>query len=123
MTIITKIALALVLILTTSLAFACDYPARPHIPDGSTASKDEILSARSEVQGYIAAVDDYLLCIENDEKAAIAEIDDPSAEELQRRDDMLNKKFDAAHEEKVLVAEQLNQQIRAYKQKPKSADE
>jgi hypothetical protein len=36
---------------------------------------------------------------------------------------MLNKKFDAANEEKVLVGEQFNQQIRAYNAKAKANKE
>ena len=112
-----KIAFGSLLFFSTSLALACDYPARPSIPDGATASKDELLAAKNNVQDFIAKVDDYLTCIETAETAAVAELDNPSQEELQRRDEMLNKKFDAANEEKVLLGEQFNQQIRAYNAK------
>jgi len=118
-----KIALAATLFLTASMALACDYPDRPRIPDGATASKDELLAAKAEVQGFVAAVDKYLTCIEGEEQAAIAELDNPGPEELQRRDEMLNKKFEAANEEKALVGEQFNQQIRAYNQKLKSDEQ
>ena len=123
MTRINKLAFGSVLFLTTSMALACDYPERPHIPDGATASKDELLVAKAEVQGYVAAVDEYLTCVENEEKAAVEEMDDPSAEEIQRRDEMLSKKFDAANDEKALVGEQFNQQIRAYNKKLQDAKE
>jgi len=105
------------ILFATSLALACDYPERPHIPDGEAASKDELLAAKSGVQNFIAAVDEYLTCIEDQEKSAIEDMPDVSEEELQRRNDLLNKKFDAANEEKALVGEQFNQQIRAYNQK------
>jgi hypothetical protein len=118
-----KFSIGSLLFLTGSLAIACDYPERPVIPDGSTASKDDLLAAKSSVQDFIADVDDYLTCIETEEKAAAAEMDNPSPEELQRRDDMLNKKFDAANEEKVLLGEQFNQQIRAYNQKVQESKE
>lgn len=108
---------AAVLLFGTQIALACDYPARPSIPDGATASKDELLAAKATVQQYMEDVDAYLACIENEEKAAIADLDNPTEEELQRRDDMLNKRFDAANEEKALVGEQFNQQIRAYNAK------
>jgi len=91
------------------------------MPDGATASKDELLAAKADVQGYVTAVDEYLTCVENEEKAAVAEMDNPSTEELQRRDELLSKKFDAANEEKALVGEQFNQQIRRYNQKLKDA--
>lgn len=105
------------ILLASSLALACDYPERPHIPDGGAASKDELLAAKSSVQNFIAAVDEYLTCIEDQEQSAIEDMPDVSEEELQRRNDLLNKKFDAANEEKALVGEQFNQQIRAYNKK------
>jgi hypothetical protein len=105
------------LLLCGSMALACDYPERPPIPDGTTATKDELLGAKDSVQKYMEDVDAYLSCIENSEKAAIAEMDNPTEEELQRRDEMLNQRFDAANEEKALVGEQFNQQIRAYNAK------
>ncbi len=102
---------------------ACEYPERPYIPDGGSASKDELLDARNRVQSFIGAVDDYLTCIENDAKAAIAALDNPTQEEMQKRENELNSHFDAANEEKALVGEQLNQQIRAYNQKIKESKE
>lgn len=113
----------LALIIASSLALACDYPTTPHIPNGAEASKDDLLAAKSAVQNYIAAVDDYLTCIETTEKEAVAAMDNPSADELQRRDEMLNKKFDAANEQKVLVGEQFNQQIRAFNEKVRAEKE
>ena len=114
-----KISVASVLMLATSFAIACDYPERPAIPDGAAASKEELLAAKNAIQQYMADVDAYLQCIEGEEKAAVAELDNPSPEEIQRREDMLNKKFDAANEEKALLGEQFNQQVRAYNAKLK----
>jgi hypothetical protein len=118
-----KIALGAVLFFTSSLALACNYPDRPRMPDGATASKDELLAAKAEVQGYVAAVDEYLICVESTEQEAVAALENPTAEELQRRDELLSQKFDAANEEKALVGEQFNQQIRAYNQKRKDSSQ
>ena len=123
MTRMIKFSIASLLFLASSLAIACDYPERPSMPDGSTASKDELLAAKAAVQEFITKVDEYLLCTEAAEQAAVAELDNPTPEEMQRRDEMLNKKFDAANEEKALVGEQFNQQIRAYNEKLKAAKE
>ena len=123
MTRFSKISVASILMFATSLAIACDYPERPGIPDGTTSSKEELLAAKDAIQKFMAEVDTYLQCIESEEKAAVAELDNPSPEELQRRDDMLNKKFDAANEEKALLGEQFNQQIRAYNAKVKENSE
>jgi hypothetical protein len=120
---IIKLAFTTSFLLGSSIALACDYPERPSMPDGSTASKDELLAAKANVQAYVSAVDDYLTCIETEENDTIADLDNPSEEELQRRNDMINKKFDAANEEKALVGEQFNQQIRAYNKKVQDAKE
>jgi len=93
------------------------------MPDGSTASKDELITAKNSVQDFMAKVDEYLNCIEGEEKAAVEGMDNPSEEETQRRDAMLNKKFDAANEEKALLGEQFNQEIRAYNQKLQESKE
>ncbi|NOR36483.1 MAG: hypothetical protein GQ577_07020 [Woeseiaceae bacterium] len=118
-----KISFGTLFLLSSSIAFACDYPERPSIPDGSAASKDELIAAKNSVQDYMAKVDEYLNCIEGDEKAAIEKMDSPSEEVLQRREEMLNKKFDAANEEKALLGEQFNQQIRAYNAKVQESKE
>ena len=118
---ISRIAFAATLLLGSSLALACDYPERPHVPDGATASKDELLAAKNGVQEYLAAVDEYLQCIELAEQAAVEALDELDAETLQARDKALGKKFDAANEEKALVGEQFNQQVRAYNEKRKQS--
>lgn len=118
-----KISFGTLFLLSSSIAFACDYPERPSIPDGSAASKDELIAAKNSIQDFMAKVDEYLNCIEGDEKAAVEEMDSPSEDVLQRREEMLNKKFDAANEEKALLGEQFNQQIRAYNTKLQESKE
>ncbi|NIL94840.1 MAG: hypothetical protein GTO71_10495 [Woeseiaceae bacterium] len=117
MTKMTKIVTASFLFLLAQGAIACNYPDRPAVPDGATASKEDLLAAKAAVQEFMTNVDDYLMCIEGEEKAAIADMDNPTPEELQRRDEMLNKRFEAANDEKALLGEQFNQQIRVYNAK------
>lgn len=109
-----KIAIGCVLLTVAPMTFACDYPEKPSIPDGSTATKEQLLAAKDEVANYLAGVDDYLTCIETAEKEAVAALDNPNTEDLKRRDEMLSSKFDAANDEKALVGEEFNQQVRAY---------
>lgn len=120
---IIRLALGAIFFTTSSLAIACDYPNRPHIPEGGTASKEDMLAAKSGVQEFIAAVDDYLRCVEAEEKAAIDSLENLDPEALRQRDLALNRKFDAANEEKALVGEQFNQQVRAYNAQRKQAQE
>lgn len=107
-----KICAALTLF--TAPALACEYPERPALPDGTTAAKEEMIAAQSTVKDFLAKVDEYLLCIEEQEKDAIAAMEDPDEETIKRRDELLQKRFDAANEEKFLFGEQWNQQVRAY---------
>ena len=121
MNITSKIAVGCFILLAFPTAFACDYPTRPSIPNGASASRDELMLAKEDVNTYLAGVDVYLTCIEaeyNSAKDSLA--DDPG--EVSRRDDMLGKKFDAANEEKALVGEQFNLQVRAYNDAKKIAD-
>jgi len=97
-----------------AISVACDYPERPTLPDGGTAAKQDMIAAQSTVKSFLAAIDEYLTCIEQEEKAAIEAMEDPNEETLKRRDDLLSKRFDAANEEKFLFGEQWNQQVRAY---------
>lgn len=105
---------ATVLFAAPAFGLACEYPERPTLPDGSTASKDEMIAAQSAVKAFLASVDEYLNCIEQEEKDAIAAMDDPDEETIKRRDELLSKRFDAANEEKFLFGEKWNQQVRAY---------
>jgi hypothetical protein len=117
----TRFALAASLFFAAPFAFACDYPERPQIPDGGTASKEELLTAKTDVTNYLTGVDDYLRCIEAEEKAAREAMEDADPAVMQNRDELLDKKFDAANEEKALVGEQFNQQVRAYNAKKKAS--
>ena len=116
-----RFTLVAIFLVASSQAFACDYPDRPHIPDGASASKDDLLAAKAGVTEFLSGVDEYLRCVEAEEQAAIDAIEDPDPEVLQERDASLNKKFDAANEEKALVGEQFNQQVRAYNEKRKQS--
>ena len=79
-------ALGATLILASFTVFACDYPQRPFIPDGATASKEELLAAKDGVQTFLASVDEYLQCVELEEQAALASMDEPTPEEQAERE-------------------------------------
>jgi hypothetical protein len=105
---------ATVLFSAPAFGLACDYPERPSLPDGSTASKEDMIAAQSAVKAFLAAVDGYLDCIEQEEKDSIAAMENPDEETIKRREELLTKRFDAANEEKFLFGEKWNQQVRAY---------
>ena len=111
---LTMKAAAILFLILPALGLACDYPERPDLPDGAVASKEDMIAAQTAVKAFLAAIDEYLDCIEEEEKDAIAAMENPDEETIKRRDDLLSKRFDAANEEKFLFGEKWNQQVRAY---------
>lgn len=93
---------------------ACDYPSQPRMPDGTNASKDEMIAGQKAVKAYMASMDDYLACIEDEAVAAKSE--DEAPEITQQRDALLNKRYNAAVAEMEEVAARFNEQVRAYKE-------
>ena len=111
--------LVAILSLGAPFALACDYPARTDVPNGDSATKDEMIQGQRNVKSYMAAMEEYLACIESAEQDTVAGNDDLDEEQKQQRIAMFNKKYNAAVEEMNLVAEQFNSQVRAYKDRDK----
>lgn len=109
--------LAFSLLFTGLPALACDYPARAKIVNGTTATKDEMIASQKSVKAYLAAMDEYLACIDEEEKAARAELVEPDAQTILERQELLAKKHNAAVEEMEIVAAEFNEQVRAYKER------
>lgn len=114
--IIRSVVCALML-LSAPAVFACDYPHRAEVPDGSTASKDEMIEGQRGVKAYMSAMEEYLSCIETAEQETVAGADDIDEATKQQRIEMYNKKYNAAVDEMNLVAEEFNVQVRAYKER------
>lgn len=95
---------------------ACDYPAKPdELPDGATATKEEMLAGVKAINAYQEAMDTYLSCIEADEVIAAQSLAADDEEGKERRKEMFNQKYNAAVDEQTMVVEEFNAQIRAYK--------
>jgi hypothetical protein len=59
--------------LSAASAFAaCEYPDEIAVPDGSQASMDEMLAAQQSVKSYMANMEDYLKCLD-DESATLGD--------------------------------------------------
>ena len=59
-------------------ALACEYPERISIPNGTTATKEEMLEGQRGVKAYVATMEAYLECIVDEEKKARNAIEDLS---------------------------------------------
>lgn len=128
---LSAIALALSLTVGASAAHAaCRYPRAPeNIPNGETASKEQMLEAKKAVTRYNEDMNAYLNCIKLEHDGALADLEkeggaatsDGAKKALEvRREDFERKqtqKHNAAVDEVTAVVDRFNQQLRAYKKK------
>lgn len=96
---------------------ACDYPSRVKVPNGSSATRDEMIAGQRNIKEYVAAMEAYLECIVAEEKSARAALEEISSEDEQLREDMLNKKYNAAVEEMEKLAADFNGEVREFKER------
>jgi hypothetical protein len=110
-------ALLLVGALAGGQAFAaCDYPVAPgKFPDGTQASKEEMLAAKNSVVKYNNDMTTYLECIKSEFEAKIAAQADATPDQKAEMERVQNQKHNAAVEEVTAVTERFNEQLRAYK--------
>ena len=114
-------AVSVALLFFAQDALACDYPARvDNVPDGNSATRDEMIAGKKAVQAYIANMEEYLSCIEAEEAQAVIAMGDVDDETKRQRKSTFDKKYNAAVEDMNLVAEQFNVQLRAYNAKKKN---
>jgi hypothetical protein len=116
----TTAALSVAALLLAQGALACDYPARvKDIPDGNSATRDDMVAGKKAVQSYLANMESYLSCIEAAEAQAQISLVEADDDAMRQRKATYDKKYNAAVEEMNLVAEEFNIQLRAFNAKKK----
>ena len=105
----------IIILFLAQSVLACDYPKRVDIPNGATAAKEDMLTGVKDVEEFKADMQAYLTCILDEEKAALTAIDDLQPEVEQQREEMLNKKYNAAVEDEEKVVARFNAEIRDFK--------
>ncbi|GAC1456719.1 MAG: hypothetical protein PVS2B3_04080 [Steroidobacteraceae bacterium] len=95
----------------------CTYPAAPgKIPDGATATMEDMLAGQKAVKEYDKAINDYIACIDKELKESIAKGGDQLKPE--RKADMEKveaQKHNAAVDQEQSVADRFNEQVKAFK--------
>ena len=116
MTKMTKFIISLALVFATPLALACDYPAPPKdLPDGTTATKEEMLAGVKMISAYQELMSTYLSCIEADQAVALQALGDEDDDAKTRSSTNFDKRYNAAVEEQTKTVEIFNLEIRSYK--------
>ena len=120
------IAIASTAILSAGTAYAdCSYPTPPdHIPDGNTATLQEMVTAQKAVKDYDKAINAYVACIQLERDAAIGGLakpgDTPTADQKKAIEDRRRveiQKHNAAIDQLQSVADRFNEQVKVYKSK------
>ena len=95
----------------------CTYPRAPTgLPDGATATQDEMVGGMKTIKEYNNAVTAYLNCLES-EMAARIEAAGPDAppEQVEQIKAIHTKRHNAAVEELEANAARFNEQVKVYK--------
>jgi hypothetical protein len=110
MALITRFLIISIATLAASPLFAeCPYPDVADIPDGATATNDQMVDGQKTVKAYMAEMDAYLKCLD-DEEAALSEEQKTPEEHALRVE-----KYNAAVDVMEATAAAFNEQVREYK--------
>jgi len=97
---------------------ACTYPTPPgKFPDGSQASKEEMLAAKKLVVQYNADINTYTECLKSELDAQVAANPNATAEQKEKLARDTEEKHNAAVKEVTDVTDRFNEQLRAWKAK------
>ena len=113
------LALPLLLALGAGAHAACVYPQAPQaLPNGSKATKDEMLVAQAQVKEYSKTVQEvYLPCLETEKNESIAALDNMDPEYTQKKanvEAVHAKKHNAALDELQAVADRWSVELKSF---------
>jgi hypothetical protein len=114
------VAVAAIAALCSAPAFAdCPYPSGPKkIPDGNSASLDEMLAMKKAVKQYDDDTTVYLTCIQKEHDAALAALGEKVTDKQKADLDRIEAdRHNAALAQLQGVADKFNEQVRVYKAK------
>jgi hypothetical protein len=104
----------------------CSYPPPPaKLPDGNTATMQEMLEAKTAVTQYNKDINAYVACIKLEHETAVTTAGDKlTPEQKADMEKMEVQKNNAAVDQLQSVADRFNEQVRIYKAKndPNSSD-
>jgi hypothetical protein len=119
------------LVVATQASAACSYPKTPDkIPDGTKATKEEMIAGMKTMRAYNDLIKQYTDCLKSEHDASAAKIDASPASDKAAQDKkdaqkadldkVLAQKNDAAVDEASAVTGRFNEQIKAYNAAHKS---
>lgn len=120
-TIITGALLACLAAATASAE--CSYPKAPTgLPDGATASQDQMVVGMKAIKEYNNNVTTYLACLETEMNTRIeAAGAEAPADQVEQIKAIHNKRHNAAVEELESTAARFNEQVKVFKAREKKS--
>lgn len=105
------------LLMAAAASAECTYPKAPTgLPDGATATQDEMVNGMKTIKDYNNAVTTYLSCLETEMNTRIeAAGADAPAEQVEQIKAIHTKRHNAAVEELEANAQRFNEQVKVYK--------
>jgi hypothetical protein len=96
---------------------ACPYPQAPaQLPNGSTATKEEMIEGQKAVKQYDKDINQYLTCLDGDFQAALTKgAETLTPEQKQEMQQVQTQKHNAAVDELEALAARFNEQVKVYK--------
>ena len=103
----------------------CSYPQAPNpIPDGSTATLAQMMTAQKAVQAYNQEMNAYLSCIQLERDSRVANAGDKLTKQQKQELEAIEvQKHNAAVDQLHAVADQFNAQVKIFKAKDKKSDD
>ena len=113
--------LALGLLLVGAANAECVYPKEPtNMPDGATASQEQMVEGMKAVKEYNNQVTAYLSCLEQEKSARVeAAGPDAPAEQIEQINAIHTKRHNAAVEALEQQAARFNEQVKVFKARDK----
>ena len=102
------------LALPVNAVIACDAPPAPIVPDGDSASLEEMVAAQAGIKTFQASNAEYLKCVD-EQMATEKNLEDEGDEGAQERYALAAADYNAAVSREEQVAADFNAEIRAYK--------
>jgi|SoiMethySBSTD1v2_1073268.scaffolds.fasta_scaffold501257_2 hypothetical protein len=116
--------LALGLLLATAANAECTYPKEPsNMPDGATATQDQMVEGMKAVKEYNNQVTTYLSCLEQEMNARVeAAGPDAPADQIEQIKAIHTKRHNAAVDALEQQAARFNEQVKVFKARDKDKD-
>lgn len=112
------VAVLAAIVLSPAYADCTAPPAPQNIPDGNTATMQQMLAGQKAVQAYNAATNAYLDCLKDEHQAALAAAGEKATDDQKAKLDQIETtKHNAAVDQLKGVADNFNEQIRIFKAK------